>query len=86
MRGVRRNSEFTTWTLRTVIEGVLPDELCDALARRVQQVIDEEGVDLVEHTGLGTDAVSDLGGEYKHHIFKGWGCITIPTASRCYFS
>jgi len=37
---------------------VLPDELCDGLACRVQQVIDEEGVDLVEHTGLGTDAVS----------------------------
>ncbi|MGE8062767.1 hypothetical protein [Pseudomonas sp. NPDC089547] len=53
------------YDLLTVIEGVLPDELCDGLASRVQRVIEEGGVDLVQHTGFGTDVVSDLGGEIQ---------------------
>ncbi|QXH49953.1 hypothetical protein KSS94_18635 [Pseudomonas fakonensis] len=59
------------YDMATVIDGLLPDDMCDELARRVQAVIQEHGVELVQHSGLGTDAVSDLGGEYKHHIFKG---------------
>ncbi|WP_313651451.1 hypothetical protein [Pseudomonas soli] len=58
------------YDMATVIEGVLPETLCDELASRAQVVIDEKGVDLVRHSGLGTDAVSDLGGDYHHHIFK----------------
>lgn len=71
MFDVNKHRREYFYDLLTVITSVLPDELCDGLANRVQQVIAEDGVDLVEHTGLGTDAVSDLGGEYKHHIFKG---------------
>jgi len=41
------------YDLLTVITSVLPDELCDGLANRVQQVIAEDGVDLVEHRDLG---------------------------------
>ncbi|MHA6195938.1 hypothetical protein ACX3YG_16385 [Pseudomonas wadenswilerensis] len=59
------------YNLVTVIEEVLPDPLCERLAGRVGKVIEEGGVDLVQHSGRGTDAVSDLGGEYNHHIFKG---------------
>jgi len=71
MFDVNKHRREYFYDLLTVITSVLPDELCDGLANRVQQVIAEDGVDLVEHRDLGTDAVSDLGGEYKHHIFKG---------------
>lgn len=71
MFDVNKHRREYFYELLTVIEGVLPEALCDSLAGRVQHVIDEGGVDLVQHSGLGTDAVSDLGGQYKHHIFKG---------------
>lgn len=57
--------------LATVIEGVLPEALCDELAERVDKLISAGEVGWVNHSGLGTDAVSDLGGVYKHHIFQG---------------
>lgn len=59
------------YNLATVIGGLIPDDLCDALAARVNSIIAAQGVDWVRHQSLGTDAVSDLGGAYNHHIFKG---------------
>ncbi|WP_438870348.1 hypothetical protein [Pseudomonas sp. L1(2025)] len=59
------------YNLATVIGGIIPDDLCDTLAARVNNIIAVQGVDWVKHQGLGTDAVSDLGGVYNHHIFKG---------------
>lgn len=59
------------YNLATVIDGLIPEGLCDALAARVNRIIAGEGVDWVKHQNLGTDAVSDLGGEYNHQIFKG---------------
>lgn len=59
------------YNLQTVIDGLIPEELCDNLAERVNDIIKSNGVSLVRHSSLGTDAVSDLGGEYNHHIFKG---------------
>lgn len=55
----------------TTIEGLMPAEICDRLASRVDAGIAACEVDLVLHDGLGTDAVSDLGGAYNHYIFKG---------------
>ena len=59
------------YNLATVIGGLIPDELCDTLARRVNSIMAVQGVDWVKHQGPGTDAVSDLGGVYNHHIFNG---------------
>ncbi|MFC6299972.1 hypothetical protein GNF76_19100 [Pseudomonas sp. CCM 7893] len=59
------------YNLATVIDGLIPEDLCDSLAARVNRIIAGEGVDWVKHQSLGTDAVSDLGGEYNHQIFKG---------------
>lgn len=59
------------YNLATVIEGLVPEDLCDMLAQRVNAIIGANAVNHVRHHSLGTDAVSDLGGEYNHHIFKG---------------
>ncbi|WP_395608004.1 hypothetical protein [Pseudomonas sp. B22129] len=59
------------YNLATVIGGLIPDDLCDGLAARVNSIIQAQGVDWVRHQSQGTDAVSDLGGAYNHHIFKG---------------
>ncbi|MDH0729553.1 hypothetical protein N5F23_02840 [Pseudomonas sichuanensis] len=71
MFDIDRHRHEYFYDMATVIEGLLPDAMCDDLALRVGSVIDERRVGLVQHSGQGTDAVSDLGGEYKHHIFKG---------------
>jgi hypothetical protein len=54
-----------------VIDGLIPEQMCDTLAERANGAIEAGSVQLVRHESLGTDAVSDLGGEYNHHIFKG---------------
>ncbi|WDU65407.1 hypothetical protein LRS56_13750 [Pseudomonas poae] len=71
MFNVNQHRHDYFYNLATVIGGLIPQDLCDALAARVNRIIDAQGVDLVKHQGLGTDAVSDLGGAYNHHIFKG---------------
>lgn len=66
------------YDLATVIEGLIPESICDTLTERVNDIIKANGVNLIKHQSLGTDAVSDLGGEYNHHIFKGddiRGCL-----------
>lgn len=55
----------------TVIDRLIPENICDNLAERINEIIDLQEVDLVKHSSLGTDTVSDLGGDYMHHIFKG---------------
>ncbi|NID16174.1 hypothetical protein [Luteibacter yeojuensis] len=55
----------------TVIDGVMADELCAVLVERIERLIGEGRVKLVDHQGLGTEAVSDSGGRYLHHIFEG---------------
>ncbi len=71
MFNVNQHRHDYFYNLATVIGGLIPQDLCDALAARVNRIIAAQGVDLVKHQGLGTDAVSDLGGAYNHHIFKG---------------
>ncbi|AJC48239.1 hypothetical protein IB642_01890 [Allofrancisella guangzhouensis] len=55
----------------TVVRNLIPSHICERIVRQVDHAIENEFVDLVDHQGLGTDAVSDLGGRYLHHIFKG---------------
>ncbi|GIB73305.1 hypothetical protein VCSRO19_0913 [Vibrio cholerae] len=55
----------------TVIEDLIPVHICDKLIARVNTKIEEGSIPLVNHNGLGNSAVSDLGGKYLHHIFKG---------------
>ena len=55
----------------TVVDGVMDPVLCDTLRDRVDRLIGEGKVKLVDHRGLGTEAVSDAGGRYLHHIFEG---------------
>lgn len=55
----------------TVVDNLIPASVCNQLGTRVNKVIDAGQVDHVMHSALGTEAVSDLGGEYNHHIFKG---------------
>lgn len=55
----------------TVIDGIMSDEMCDALRTRINGIIARGEVRLVDHGGLGTSAVSDAGGRYLHHIFQG---------------
>ncbi|MFB2587212.1 hypothetical protein [Acinetobacter sp. c1-l78] len=59
------------YNLATVIENLIPENICDTLANRINDLISSGKIDYVRHGGLGTDAVSDLGGEYNYHIFKG---------------
>lgn len=59
------------YNMGTIIEDLIPEKICDKLQKRINTIIANNGVTLVKHKGLGTDAVSDLGGEYYHHIFKG---------------
>lgn len=55
----------------TVIDEIMKPELCVDLTRRINGLIGDDAIKLVDHRGLGTDAVSDLGGRYLHHIFEG---------------
>jgi len=55
----------------TVIDNIMSDEMCRTLRARINDVIAQGEVKLVDHNGLGTSAVSDLGGRYLHHIFQG---------------
>lgn len=55
----------------TVIENLIPEEICNNLAERVNQIIKGGGVDHVVYESLGSDAMLDLGGKYNHYIFKG---------------
>lgn len=59
------------YNIATVIENLIPADICDNLTDRVNNIIAQGLVDRVKHAGLGTDAVSDMGGVYNHHIFKG---------------
>ena len=66
----KHNHEYF-YDYATVIENLIPENLCDILADRVNQCVSKNSVEHVLHESLGTDAVSDLGGKYNHYIFKG---------------
>ncbi|MBB3226046.1 hypothetical protein FHW69_000636 [Luteibacter sp. Sphag1AF] len=66
-----RHSREYQYDYVTLLDGVMSAEVCADLARRINSVIDEGGVSLVDHHGAGTLAVSDRGGRYLHHIFQG---------------
>jgi hypothetical protein len=55
----------------TVVESLIPKNICETLRNRVNQIISSNLVTLVSHEGLGNDSVTDNGGKYLHHIFKG---------------
>ena len=59
------------YNMATVVENLIPENICDTIVSRINKLISEGAVDHVKHSGLGNNAVSDLGGEYNHHIFKG---------------
>ena len=71
MFNINQHQHDYFYNLSTVIDCLIPDVLCDTLAARIIAIIDINGVTRVSHRHLGTDAVSDLGGEYNHYIFKG---------------
>lgn len=71
MFNVNKHRREYFYDLVTIVERLIPFSLCDSLVDRVNRAIEADRVTLVQHKGLGTDAVSDLGGEYYHHIFKG---------------
>ncbi|WP_299495074.1 hypothetical protein [uncultured Shewanella sp.] len=55
----------------TVIEQLIPERICDNLAESINLEITKGSIPFVDHSGLGNNAVSDFGGQYFHHIFKG---------------
>lgn len=55
----------------TVLPGVMSKPQSSILVARIEQLIDEGSVKLVDHTGMGTSVVSDAGGRYLHYIFEG---------------
>ena len=57
--------------LFTLIENVLPSELCQTLVKRCDNQIHNNQVQLVKHEGLGTLKELDGSGKYYHHIFLG---------------
>jgi hypothetical protein len=71
MFDLKKHQHDYFYELATVIENLIPAQICDRLAEKVNSVIEDGLVDLVKHRALGTNAVSDLGGEYNHYIFKG---------------
>jgi hypothetical protein len=71
MFDLRKHQHDYFYDFATVIENLIPERICDQLASRVNSIITAEQVDHVKHQSLGTNAVSDLGGEYNHYIFKG---------------
>jgi len=71
MFDIQKHRHDYFYNLATVINDLIPSEICDNLTDRVNTIIDKGLVDRVKHTGLGNEAVSDLGGDYNHHIFKG---------------
>lgn len=54
-----------------MIENLIPSHICDRITAQIDEAIEKSLVNLVDHSGLGNQAVSDLGGRYYHHIFKG---------------
>jgi hypothetical protein len=71
MFDLRKHQHDYFYNLVTTVDSLIPNHICDQLAWRVNQVIADGLVDHVKHKAVGTSAVSDLGGEYDHHIFKG---------------
>ncbi|MFN8769267.1 MAG: hypothetical protein ACK5WP_00200 [Neisseriaceae bacterium] len=55
----------------TVIDNILPNNICEILTKRINDIINAGVVPLVNHEGLGNNIVTDKGGKYLHHIFKG---------------
>jgi len=55
----------------TVVDHVMDHTLCDVLRRRIECLVADDQVKLVNHSGLGNSDVSDRGGRYFHHIFEG---------------
>lgn len=55
----------------TVVDGIMSHDMCQRLRERINEIIANGKVRLVNHQGQGTTAVSDLGGRYLHHIFQG---------------
>ncbi|MDF4002667.1 hypothetical protein P3W33_04530 [Luteibacter sp. PPL552] len=55
----------------TVIDEVMSPQQCGVLRSRIERLIAEGHVKLVDHVGLGNTAVSDEGGRYLHHMFEG---------------
>jgi hypothetical protein len=87
MFDLRKHQYDYFYNLATVVEGLIPASICDSLTNRINTIISDGLVDHVRHTSLGTDAVSDAGGEYNHHIFKGEDIRThLPELTAIYHS
>jgi hypothetical protein len=55
----------------TLIDHIMSKEQASSLVSRVDALIGSGQIKFVDHGGLGTGDVSDLGGRYLHHIFEG---------------
>lgn len=55
----------------TTIDEIMSPDMCTSLHARINAIVNDGGVALVSHQGQGTEAMSDAGGRYLHHIFEG---------------
>ncbi|MDQ7994426.1 MAG: hypothetical protein AAGC76_01090 [Luteibacter sp.] len=55
----------------TMVDGIMCRSQCVELAARIDRLTHSGQIKLVDHEGKGTEAVSDAGGRYLHHIFEG---------------
>lgn len=59
MFDIQKHRHNYFYNLATVVEELIPAEICDNLTDRVNTIIAQGLVDHVNHSGLGNDAVSD---------------------------
>lgn len=71
MLDLDRHRREYTYDLVTVLNGILPNVVCNTLVARIDSIISEKRIQLVDHFGKGTIRELDAGGRYLHHIFKG---------------
>jgi hypothetical protein len=55
----------------TLVDRIMSKEQASSLVTRIDALICNGEIKLVDHRGMGTGDVSDLGGRYLHHIFEG---------------
>lgn len=55
----------------TTLDGIMDAGQCAVLVERINRLVDAGEVKRVDHVGRGTEAMSDTGGRYLHHIFEG---------------
>ena len=55
----------------TLVDDIIPNIDCENIMKKIEQLINENKISLVNHEGIGKQKYLDGGGKYLHHIFKG---------------